>query len=179
MIELPLLTVEVIHESNEESFIESVVSKPLPDMGPVLLFHMGVIVLVVWSASSKLHGSVSLVEVSDKMPIEELRAVVAVKAKQGERQGVFDILDLLKDFLFPFSPDCSLFSPTGGNIDGVDGIGELAQEAFSAVGDGIGLEESWFCLIPLVGLNGDLFFEEGAGFGGGSSSTSVFYSGGC
>ena len=42
------------------------------------------------------------------------------------------------------------------------------------MGDGIGFQESWFGLIPLVGLNGDLLFQEGAGFGRGSSTASVF-----
>jgi hypothetical protein len=126
-------------------------------MGPVFLFHMGVIVLVIGSASGKLNGSVSLVKVFHQMPIEELRAVIAVKPKQRERQRVFDILDLSKDFFFPFAPDRSLFCPTGGDIDGVDGIGKLTEQGLPAVGDGIGLQESWFGLIPLVGFNGDLF----------------------
>src|SRR5512141_1300304 len=102
------------------------VSKPLPDMGPVLLFYMGVIVLVVRPASGKLHGFVSLVKVSHQMPIQELRAVIAVEPKQRERQGVFDILDLPENLCFAFAPDRSLFCPAGGNIDGVYGIGKLA-----------------------------------------------------
>ena len=44
------------------------------------------------------------------------------------------------------------------------------------MGDGIGLQESWLGLIPLVGFNGDLFSQEGAGFGGGFAPASVFYS---
>ncbi len=68
---------------------------------------------------------------------------------------MFDILDLLKDFFF--TPDGSLFGPVGGDVNGIDGIGKLAQEHFSAVGDGIGLQEPWFGLIPLVGLSRDLF----------------------
>jgi len=97
------------------------VSKPLPDMGPVFLFHMGVIVLVIGPASGKLYGLISLVKVPHQMPIQELRAVIAVKPKQRERQGVFDILDLPKDLCFAFAPDRSLFCPAGGNIHGVYG----------------------------------------------------------
>jgi len=34
------------------------------------------------------------------------------------------------------------------------------------MGDGIGFEESWVGLIPLVGIEGDLFSEESAWLGG-------------
>src|SRR5512139_33748 len=101
------------------------VSEPLSHMGPVLLFDMGVIVLMIGSASGKVHGFVSLVKVPHQMPIQELRAVIAVKPKQREREGVFDILDLRKDFCFPFTPDRSLFCPAGSNIDGVYGVNKL------------------------------------------------------
>jgi hypothetical protein len=151
------------------------VSKPLPDMGPVFLFDVGVIVFMIGPASGKLYGLLSL-KVLHQMPVQELPAVIAVKPKQGERQGVFDILNLLKDVGFAFPPDRSLLCPVGSNIYGVYGIGELAEESFAAMGDGIGLQESWFGFIPLIGLNGDLFSQEGAGFGGGSSP--VFDSGG-
>ena len=104
-------------------------------MGPVLLLDMGVIVLMIGPASGELHGLISLVKVPHQMPIQELRAVVAVKSKQRKRQGVFDILDLLEDLCFAFAPDRSLFGPAGGNIYGVYGIGELAQESFPAMGD--------------------------------------------
>src|SRR5512135_3467379 len=146
-------------------------------MGPVFLFHMSVIVLMVRSASSELHGLISLVKVSHQMPIQELRAVIAVKSEQRKRQGVFDILDLPEDVCFAFAPDGSLFGPAGGHIDGVEGIGKLAEETLPTMGDGIGLQESRLGLIPLVGFNGDLFSQEGAGFGGGSSPASVFDSG--
>ena len=153
------------------------VSKPLPDMGPVLLFYMGVIVLMIGPGSGKLHGFVSLVQVLHQMPIQELRAVIAVKPKQRERQGVFDILDLLKDVRFAFAPDGSLFRPACCNIDGVNGVDKLAEQRLPTMGDGIGLQESWLGLIPLVGLKRDLFFQEGARFRGGPSSSLVFDSG--
>src|SRR5512136_3028100 len=111
------------------------VSKPLPDMGPVFLFHMSVVVLMIGSASAKLHGLLSLVKVPHQMPIQELRAVIAVKPKQRERQGVFDILDLPENLGFAFAPDRSLFGPAGGNIHGIYGIGELAEESLPAMGD--------------------------------------------
>ena len=143
-------------------------------MGPVFLLHMGVIVLMIGPASSKLNGFVSLVKVLHQMPIQELPTVIAVKAKQRKRQGVFDILNLLKDVGFAFAPDRPLLCPAGGNIDGVDGVDELAEESLPAMGDGIGFQESWSGFIPLMGLNGDLFSQEAARFGGSSSPASIF-----
>src|SRR4030042_4435734 len=148
------------------------VSKPLSHVGPVLLLNVGVIVLMIGPSSGELHGLISLVKVPHQMPIQELRPVIAIKPKQRERQGVFDILDLLEDLGFAFAPDRSLFCPAGNNIHGIYGVDEITQESLPTMGDGIGLQESWLCFIPLVGLNGDLFFQEGTGFGGGSSPAS-------
>src|SRR5271157_3844509 len=112
-------------------------------MGPVLLLDMGVIVFMIGPASGKLHGLLSLVKVPHQMPIQELGAVIAIKPKQRERQGVFDILDLPEDLCFAFAPDRSLFCPAGGYINGVYSIGKLAEESLAAMGDGIGFQESW------------------------------------
>lgn len=139
-------------------------------MGPVFLFYVSVIIFVVGSASGELDGLFSLGKMSEQVVIEELRAVVTIEAKQGEGQGCFDILDLLQDISFSFSPDGSLFGPAGGDIDAVDGIGEGAAEGFSAMGDGIGFEEAGSGLVPLVGLDGDVFSEKGSRLGGGTAS---------
>jgi hypothetical protein len=60
----------------------------------------------------------------EEVIIEELAAVVTIKAEQGERQRDFDVFDLFEDVGFPFSPDGSLFRPAGGDINAVKGIGE-------------------------------------------------------
>ena len=164
MIEPPLLAIEVIHEPNQDAFVYSMVSKPLSDVGPVLLLDMGVIVLVIGPASGKLHGLISLVKVLHQMPIQEFRAVIAVKPKQRERQSVFDLLDLREDLCFAFAPDRSLFCPAGGNIDGVDGVDEMAEESLPAMGDGIGLQESWFVSSHWLVLMGICFLRRVPGF---------------
>lgn len=79
MVEPPFGSVELIKQRNDLRVIEAVITKPLPDMGPVFLLYMGVVVLVVGPASCKLHGVLSVSEVSPKMMIQELRAVVTVK----------------------------------------------------------------------------------------------------
>lgn len=140
------------------------------DVGPVFLFDVGVIIFVVSSASGELDGLFSLGKMSEEVMIEKLGSVVTIEAKQGERQGSFDIFDLLQDVTFSFSPDGSLFSPAGGDIDAVNGIGEHAREGLSAMGDGIGFEEAGAGLVPLVGLDGDVFSKEGFWLGGGAAS---------
>jgi len=42
------------------------------------------------------------------------------------------------------------------------------------MGDGVSFEEAWARFIPLVGFDGDLFSDEGSGFGGGSASSLIF-----
>jgi hypothetical protein len=139
-------------------------------MGPVFLFDMGVIVFVVSTASGELDGLFSLGKVSQEVVIEKLGAVVRIEAKQGERQGSFDIFDLFQDVSFSFTPDGSLFGPAGGDIDAVQGVGEHAREGLSAMGDGIGFEEAGTGLVPLVGLDGDVISQQRAGFSGGTAS---------
>ena len=63
-----------------------------------------------------------------------------------------------------------MFGPAGGDIDAVDGIGEHAAEGFSAMGDGIGFEEAGVGLVPLVGLDRDVFSKKGSWLSGGTAS---------
>jgi hypothetical protein len=84
------------------------------------------------------------------------------------------VFDLLEDVGFSFSPDGSLFRPSGGNIDAVKGIGEHSGEGLAAMGDGVGFEEARVRLVPLVGFDRDMFSDEGSRFGGGSASFLIF-----
>ncbi len=110
---------------------------------------MGVVIFVVGSA---------------EVVIEELRAVIGIEAPEREREVLFDIFDLFQDTSFPLSPNGTLFGPSGGDINGVDGIDEHTRDGFTAMGDGIGFEESRSGFIPLVGLDGYLFFQEASRF---------------
>jgi len=89
---------------------------------------------------------------------------------------VFDVPNCGQDAAFAFSPNGSLLSPTGGDIYAVDGVDELAGGRGAAMGNGIGFDESGDGFIPLVGFNGDMCFEQGAGFGGGASLAKEFAS---
>ena len=90
------------------------------------------------------------------MIIEELAAIVAIEAKQGEGQSLFDLFDLFEGVRFSFAPDGPLFGPAGGNIDAINGIGEHAGEGVAAMGDGVGFEKAWSGFVPLIGFDRDL-----------------------
>ena len=72
-MEEPLFgSVELIEQRNDLGVIEPVIAEPLPDMGPVFLFDMGVVILVVGPAPGKLYGLFSPGKVPHKMIIEKL-----------------------------------------------------------------------------------------------------------
>jgi hypothetical protein len=88
--------------------------------------------------------------------IEKLAAIVAIEAKQGKGQSLFDLFDLFEGVRFSFSPDGPLFGPAGGDIDTINGIGEHTGEGVSAMGDGVGFEEAGLGFVPLIGFDRDL-----------------------
>ena len=126
-------------------------------MGPVFLFDMGVVIFMIGPASGELDGLFSLGEVFQEGPVEELMAVIAIEAADGEWEVFIDVSDLFQDLGFSLSPDGALFSPSGGDIDEVDGIGIHTGGGGAAMGDGVGFEEARSGFIPLIGFDGDLF----------------------
>ncbi len=60
------------------------IAEPLTDVGPVFLFDVSVVIFVVGSGASKLHGALSLCKMSEEVIIEELAAIVTIEAEQGE-----------------------------------------------------------------------------------------------
>ncbi len=64
--------VEIIEQGDHTGIIESFIAEPLTDMGPVFLFDVGVIVLVIGSASGELDGAFSLGKMTQQMVVEEL-----------------------------------------------------------------------------------------------------------
>ena len=42
------------------------------------------------------------------------------------------------------------------------------------MGDGISFEEAWARFVPLIGFDGDMFSDQGSGFGGCSASFFIF-----
>ena len=167
--ESPFGGVEVIDEFNESKIFESQIAEPLANVGPVLLFDMGVVIFFVGSGSSKLDGLRSILEVSDEMPLEELGTVVAVKAEDIKGQRSLDGNNLLQDATLSFTPDSALLSPSGGDISDIETEDKLSRHRVATVSDGIGLQEARSCLIPLIGFDRDMLLEQLTWLGGGES----------
>ena len=125
-------------------------------MSPVFLFDMGVVIFVIGSAPGEANGLFSVGEVSDEVVVEELTAIIAIKAEDGEREGFFDVFDLLQDSCFTFAPHGALFCPSGGDIGEIHGIGVHAFCGIAAMSDHIGFEESRMGFVPLIGIDRDL-----------------------
>jgi hypothetical protein len=117
---------------------------------------MGVIIFVISTATGKMDGTFSFGKMSEEVIIEKLASIVAIEAKQGEGQSLFDLFDLFEGIRFSFAPDGPLFGPAGGNIDAINGIGEHTREGVSAMGDGVGFEKAWSGFVPLIGFDRDL-----------------------
>ena len=64
MKESPLFSIEVIEERDDSGVIEALISEPLTDVGPVLLFDMGVIIFVIGTTAGKVDGMISFGKMS-------------------------------------------------------------------------------------------------------------------
>ena len=91
----PFVAVEIIQQSNDLGLIETGITDPLADMGPVFLFDVGVVIFAVGSAACKADRVRAVQEMAHEMVVEEFRAVVTVKAEDGKRERLFDVTELL------------------------------------------------------------------------------------
>ena len=73
----------------------------------------------------------------------------------------------------PFPGESPLFGPCSSNINHIEGKGEHPSHGASAVGNGVGFEESRDRLIPLIGFDGDMFLQERSWLGGGEATFGV------
>lgn len=69
---------------------------------------------------------------------------------------------------------CSaLLGPSCGNIDSIEGNGVNTGQRSAAVMDGVGLKESRFFLVPLIGFDGDMVSKEQARLCGAAALAAV------
>src|SRR5690606_10601405 len=117
---------------------------------PVFLLNVGVVIFVVSTAAGEKNRLGTVTEMAQEVVVEKLGSVVAVESKQGEWKRLFDVADLHQDIGFASAPNSTLFTPAGGNINTINGIGELASHGFATVSDGVCLKETRFALVPLL-----------------------------
>lgn len=140
--ESPLGGIELVELSNKVLLIKAFVTKVLSDVSPVFSLDVGVVIFLVFSGSSVLHRPPTMGPVFKDWPVKELGSVVAVKATDFERQRLLNGFEGTDDALFAFTPDGSLFGPSGSDIDRIDGINEVTGNRCATVGNGVGFEEA-------------------------------------
>ena len=86
-VQAPFVSVQIVHEITFFLAGSSFVSEQLSDMGPVFLLNMGIIILVVGSASGK--NNLFLLAALIQRPVDEFRSIVRVNAPQTKRQACF------------------------------------------------------------------------------------------
>jgi len=65
----------------------------LPDESPVLFFDVSVIIFVIRTRACELDKAFTMGEVFEDGPVKKFGTVIAIKAKQRERQRAFDVLE--------------------------------------------------------------------------------------
>ena len=83
---IPDLSVYFIDCRQKAWVFQPPIPKELPHPGPVLLFHMAVIVFVVRPRACEAHRALPLLEVADEVPVEELASIVAIKPEHIKRK---------------------------------------------------------------------------------------------
>jgi len=141
--EPPFLGIEVVEGRHDVGIIQAIVADPLPYVRPVFLLDVGVVIFVVGPASCELDGLFSFGKVSQEVIVEELASVIAIEAEDWEREDFFNVFDLFQDPGFSFSPDCTLFSPPGSDIDEIYGVDVHSRGGITTMSDRIGFEEPW------------------------------------
>ena len=91
MIQSPLALIEIVHHADNLSFIKPVVAEPLPDVSPVLLLDMGVIIAVIRTGAGKLNRFNPISEVAPEMMVYEFTAVISVEAEYREWHARFNV----------------------------------------------------------------------------------------
>lgn len=157
--------IQVIQQWDDGRIVEAQIAEILADIGPVFLLDVGIVVAVVGSTACVLDRPATFGEVVEQMIVEELPTVVGVEAEDGERKIVFQGVQSVEDACLPAPPDSSKGRPSGGDIDEVDRVDKASSSGGAAVSDGIGFQKAGTSLVPLRGLDGDVFAEQGAGLG--------------
>ncbi len=158
-----LVTVEVVHRVEGLGGVVADVAQELPDVGPVLLLDVGVVVFLIGPAARErdlvgLTGPRELV-------IDALRAVVGVDPLEGKGQGGADLLQGGPDAGLGFAQDGPGLAPGGVDVREGEGVDEFPVGALAGMGHEVHLGEAGDGHGPPVRPEGDVVVQEGAGCG--------------
>ncbi len=112
---------------------ETIIADKMADDGAVLLLDVGAIVFLPGPATREREALAGAVAVEGL--IDELGAVVAVHAAQGDGPAAADLVDGGGHAVLAFAPERLELDPARGDIDGAEGEKEEAPGAAAAMGD--------------------------------------------
>ena len=127
ILEDPKLIIELVGGLLGLCGVVAIPAHKLPDMGPVFLLDVRVVVLFVGTRSGELNGAASwaLLTEGKKVVVDELTAVVRVDPLEGERKMVFDLGDRIQDTQGALTHDGLALYPAGSNVDTVQAMEEF------------------------------------------------------
>ena len=112
--------------------LEAVIADQASGHSPVLLLDVGVVVLLVGSGPSE--GDVLLLAIGKEVVVDELAAVVRIRAQQGEGEGLADLVDGAHHPLLALAQEGASGYPPGGDVNGAEGVEILTFSSVAAVG---------------------------------------------
>jgi hypothetical protein len=77
----PHLPIQRANGCHQFGILQSPIAQELPSPGPVLLFHMGVVVGVIGARASKFHPNFPVPHVGPQMMVEKLAPVVRIESE--------------------------------------------------------------------------------------------------
>src|SRR5690606_2196748 len=136
----PVFFVKIVEQRDQAGVLETLVSKELPHMRPVLLLHVGVVVFAIGPAAAHRNGRVMFAAKRDELFVEVFGAVVEVESGQVEGNRGFDIAGLRHEGRGAAPPDRAVFRPARTGTGEGDRPDETARHIASAMGHGVGFQ---------------------------------------
>ncbi len=161
----PYLTIDRVDLRDHLRVFQSFVAQQLPHVRPVLLLDVPVVVFVVGARPCEADCFWPLLEVAHQMPVEELAAVIAVEAFDGEGQRGFHFARGFHDAVRSFVPHGAQARPAAVDVGVGHAPDETALQRASAVRHGVGFKEPGPGDVPVVGANRDVVLEQAPGLG--------------
>jgi hypothetical protein len=146
LIESPFIPIEVIEEIDVSFGLVAVVPDELPDVRPVLLLHMGIVILL--ARSSPGESDACIVAEPEEVPIDEFPAIIRINALPREGTPSIDRGEGENDPLLCFPKERFLLRPPRGKV-GIDkGMRKEALGITPIVCDTIELTVAEIMCIP-------------------------------
>jgi hypothetical protein len=133
-----------------------------PDLGPILLFDMRVVVFLVGAAAGELDGMI--LTVVEDAGIDELGAVVGVDAKEWKGEGLAHFRQRGAHGALALADGGTGLVPAGVDVDENERLQKLAVRPVSGVRDKVDFGEARRGYVPVFSADGDVVFEESPGF---------------